>query len=154
MSDPGQMQLGRALWYVDADTLGVAAILVRARPDVTFPGDDGVRHRQRWTLPPCMITSTDVPDTEWIPTVTAAGMAIITRDRAMLSRRLEVAAIVEARAQMFTIAPPGNLSTWQQVQIVARHWDAMEQLRAKEAGPFVYLLSRTSMTRADLADGS
>ncbi len=37
------MQLGRDRWYIDADTLGVAAILVRARPDITFPGDTGER---------------------------------------------------------------------------------------------------------------
>ena len=51
------------------------------------------------------MTSTDIPDVEWIPKVTAAGLAVITRDRAMLSRRREAAAIVEAGAQMFTIAP-------------------------------------------------
>jgi len=97
-----------------------------------------------------MIASTDVPDVEWIPKVTAAGMAILTRDRAMLTRRSEVAAIVKAGAQMFTIAPPTNLSTWEQLQIVTRHWDAMERIRETEAGPFVYLLSRTAMSRADL----
>lgn len=144
------MQLGRARWYVDADTLGVAAILVRARPDVTFPGDSGERHTSRWHLPACAITRTDTPDVEWIPKVTAAGLAIITRDRAMLSRRREVAAIVEAGAQMFTIAPPTNLSSWRQLQIVARHWDAMERIRDQEAGPFVYMLSRTTMSRAVL----
>ena len=144
------MQLGRARWYIDADTLGVAAVLVRARPDITFPGDTGERHTPRWQLPPCAITRTDTPDVEWIPKVTAAGLAIITRDRAMLSRRHEVAAIVEAGAQMFTIAPTTNLSSWQQLQIVLRHWDAMERIREREAGPFVYLLSRTAITRADL----
>jgi hypothetical protein len=144
------MQLGRARWYIDADTLGVAAILVRARPDITFPRDTGERHIPRWRLPPCAITSTDIPDVEWILKVTAAGLAIITRDRAMLSRRREVAAIIEASAQMFTIAPATNLSSWQQLQIVARHWDEMESIRDREAGPFVYLLSRTTLTRADL----
>jgi hypothetical protein len=144
------MQLGRARWYIDADTLGVAAVLLRARPDITFPGDTGERHIPRWRLPPCPITSTDTPDVEWIPKVTAAGMAIITRDRAMLSRRREIAAIVEAGAQMFTIAPPTNLSSWQQLQIVVRHWDAMERIRDHVPGPFVYLLSRTALTRADL----
>lgn len=69
------MQLGRARWYVDADTLGVAAILVRARPDITFPGDSGERHTSRWHLPACVITHTDTPDVEWIPKVTAAGLA-------------------------------------------------------------------------------
>lgn len=47
--------LGVARWYVDADTLGLAQVLIRARPDVTFPGDDGTRHTARWTLTPCPI---------------------------------------------------------------------------------------------------
>jgi hypothetical protein len=42
------------------------------------------------------------------------------------------------------------LSSWQQLQIVTRHWDAMERIREREAGSFVYLLSRTTMTRANL----
>jgi hypothetical protein len=35
--------LGVARWYVDADTLGLAHVLIRARPDVTFAEDDGTR---------------------------------------------------------------------------------------------------------------
>jgi integrase len=36
------------LWYIDADTLGLAHVLARARPDVTYPGDNGVRHKKIW----------------------------------------------------------------------------------------------------------
>jgi hypothetical protein len=64
--------LGLARWYVDAHTLGLAHVLIRARPDVTFPGDDGTRHTARWTLPPCPIQQTSTRDTEWIPKVAAA----------------------------------------------------------------------------------
>jgi hypothetical protein len=32
-------------YYIDADVLGLAKILVQVRPDVTYPGDPG-RHDQ------------------------------------------------------------------------------------------------------------
>lgn len=142
--------LGRATWYLDADTLGLAHILVRARPDVPFPGDDGVRHTPRWSLPPCMITETRTPDVDWIPQVAAAGLAIITRDRAILSRRREVDAVLAARAQLFAITGVTQLSNWRQLEIVVRQWEAMETIRDTERGPFVYLVSRTILTRAEL----
>lgn len=66
--------LGVARWYVDADTLGLAHVLVRARPDVTYPGDDGTRHVAKWALPPSPVHQADAPDTEWIPKVAAAGL--------------------------------------------------------------------------------
>lgn len=142
--------LGRARWYVDADTLGLAHILVRARPDVTFCGDSGVRHTRRWTLPPCEITQTGTPDVVWIPKVAASGLAILTRDVAILDRRREVDAVIAARAQLFAIKERSNLSNWQQLEIVVRQWSAMEEAREAEPGPFVYLVSRTRITRADL----
>ncbi len=48
-------------FYVDADVLGLAKVLVQVRPDVTYPGDPGgvVHGRQR---PPCPISSPSVLD--------------------------------------------------------------------------------------------
>ena len=63
------------LWYVDADTLGLAHVLARARPDVTYPGDNGVRHKKSWQLRPCIIADPAMHDDQWIPTVARAGMA-------------------------------------------------------------------------------
>jgi len=69
-------EFGVARWYIDADTLGLAHVLIRARHDVTFPGDHGMRHTSRWTLPPCPVQQTSAHGTEWIPGgVAAAGTA-------------------------------------------------------------------------------
>jgi hypothetical protein len=67
-------------FYLDADVLGLAKVLAALRPDVTYPGDAGATIRRR-ARPPCLITSTAVKDTVWIPTVTAQGWIIVTRDR-------------------------------------------------------------------------
>ncbi len=77
MSRPARPAVVR--FYVDADVLGLARILVQVRSDVTYPGDPGgvLHKRQR---PPCSITSPAVLDTEWIPETARQGSLIITRD--------------------------------------------------------------------------
>jgi len=141
--------LGVARWYVDADTLGLAHVLIRARHDVTFPGDDGTRHSARWTLPPCPIQQTSARNTEWIPQVAAAGMAIISRDAVISRRRVEKDAILAAGAQMFAITDPGQLRVWDLLEIVMQRWRDMEQLRERP-GPYIFALTRTRMTEIDL----
>jgi len=141
--------LGVARWYIDADTLGLAHVLIRARHDVTFPGDDGTRHSARWTLPPCPIQQTSARDTEWIPQVAAAGMAIISRDAAISRRRVEKDAILAAGAQMFAITDPGQLRVWDLLEIVMQRWRDMERLRERP-GPYIFALTRTRMTEIDL----
>lgn len=141
--------LGTARWYLDADTLGLAHILVRARPDVAFPGDDGARHKSLWALPPCVVQYRGAPDVDWIPVVSAAGLAIMTRDNNILTRRRELDTVLASRATLFAISGATPLSTWQQLEIVVRQWDAMEAAR-EDDGPFVYLVSRTRITHADL----
>lgn len=127
--------LGLARWYVDADTLGLAHVLIRARPDVTFPGDNGTRHTARWTLPPCPVQQTATRDTEWIPKVAAANMAIISRDRAISRRRAEKDAILAAGAQMFAITDPGQLRVWDLLEIIMHRWRDMEQMRERAPAP-------------------
>lgn len=69
----------RVRFYVDADVLGLAKVLVTLRSDVTFPGDPGgvVHKRER---PPCPIGAPSAEDVDWIPQVAALGWLIITRD--------------------------------------------------------------------------
>jgi hypothetical protein len=43
-------------FYVDADVLGLAKILVQIRPDVTYPGDPGGIVKGHRLRPPCPIT--------------------------------------------------------------------------------------------------
>lgn len=142
-------RFGVARWYLDADTLGLAHVLIRARPDVTFPGDDGRRHTARWALPPCPIQQTAMRDVDWIPRVADAGMAIISRDRAISRRRAERDAVLAARAPMFAIADPGRLGVWDQLEIVMHRWRDMEELRDRP-GPYIYALTRTRLTEIDL----
>ena len=62
-----------ARWYVDADTLGLARILIQVRRDVTFPGDDGQRSTARSSQPPSPVKDRATPDDIWIPWLLGQG---------------------------------------------------------------------------------
>ncbi len=136
-------------WYVDADTIGVGHVLARARVPVTWPGDDGVRDNERRKQAPSPIQRTDVPDDDWIPRVTAAGMAIITRDRRILSRLDELAAVKRSGAVVFAITSDENLDLWGLVQVVGTRWRDIERLSA-DPGPAIYSVTRTAVSRLPL----
>jgi hypothetical protein len=134
---------------VDADTLGLAHVLIRARNDVTFCGDDGVRSKGMRQLPPSEIQKTDTPDEIWIPAVTKAGMAIVTRDKSIAKRTYEKAVVAACGARMFAITSEGALDSWGLLEVVVTQWRAMERAAA-EKGPYVYSLTRTALGKIDL----
>jgi len=139
----------KPLWYVDADTLGLAHVLIRARPDVTFPGDDGERHKKSWRQPPCVITDPASHDDVWIPAVARAGMAIITRDKHIAMRTAEINEVILSGARMFAITSSDQLTIWDQLTIVVEQWQQLERAAAEE-GPYIYSVTRTAMSKIDL----
>lgn len=136
------MKSARAQWYVDADTLGLAHVLKHCRRDVTFCGDDGIRDKPSWKLPPCVIQDTETGDDVWIPEVTRAGLAIISRDRRIATRTAEKNAVLSSNARMFAITSPENLDVWGLVEVVVTRWREME-IAAEEPGPYIYSLTRS-----------
>ena len=104
-------------FYVDADTLGLARILVGLRSDVTFPGDPGgVIHRR--VRPSCPIDQTSTPDTEWIKQVAQQGWLIITRDQRIAKRYRERQAVAEHGARVIAITSKEQLDNWKILEIV------------------------------------
>ena len=129
-------------FYVDADTLGLAHLLVRIRGDVTYPGDPGgiVRGVAR---PACPITSTATKDVQWIPLVAKNDWVTITRDKAIRRRPAETQAVKNEGAKLFAITSPEKLTIWHQLEIVLSRWRDIERL-AKIPGPWMYTLTRTT----------
>lgn len=118
MGECGVDAVAKARWYFDADTLGLARLLVQVRRDVTFPGDDGRRSQPNWHLPPCVIQDTATSDEIWIPRVTQEGLAIITRDLHIGAKRAEKDAVVASRARMFAITSNETLDKWGLLEVV------------------------------------
>lgn len=139
----------RLRWYIDADTLGLAKILIQLRLDVTYPGDDGLRPHLRRELSPCVVQDPATKDEIWIPTVAKAGLAIITRDRRIQDRVSEKDMVVASNARMFAITSKEQLDGWGLLEVVVSQWRAMENA-AEEHGPFIYSMTRTSLTKINL----
>ena len=128
-------------FYIDADVLGLARILVSIRSDVTYPGDPGgvVYKRER---PPCVITTPHTNDDVWIPPIAAQGLLIITRDRHIQTRLPEKAAVREHSARMVALASDDSVRTFDQLEVLMCRWRNIVDCLDKP-GPFIYKATRT-----------
>jgi PIN like domain len=135
-------------FYIDADVLGLAKVLVSLRSDVTYPGDPGGVLHRRWR-PACPIASPDTDDEIWIPETARHGWLIITRDSAIQRHQAEIEAVRSSSARMIALAGDEAKSTWQQLEVVMSQWRAIER-RLAEPGPFIYTATRTTLRPFDL----
>lgn len=124
-------------FYFDADVLGLAKVVVRLRPDVTYPGDPGgVVHKRK--RPPCPVSSPAEKGRIWIPRVAGLGLLIITRDSAIQRYRAELAAVRENNARMVALAGRDATNTWAQLELFMTQWraiDALTQHKGRSSTP-------------------
>jgi hypothetical protein len=130
-------------FYIDADVLGLAKILVQLRSDVTYARDPGGTLRRRMR-PGCPIKSPEVKDDIWIPQVAALGWLIVTRDTNIANNRAEIAAVRESGARMICLAGSEAIGTWAQLEVFLCQWRAIERI-LDQPGPFLYSATRTSL---------
>jgi PIN like domain len=135
-------------FYFDADVLGLARVIDRLRPDITFPADPGGIVHKRLRAP-CPITTTATPDAEWIPEVAARRWVIITRDSRIQDHRAEIEAVRTHRARMVALSGRDAISCWDQLEILMCQWRRIEALVGGLA-PAVYRATRSSLTPVPL----
>jgi hypothetical protein len=135
-------------FYLDADLLGLAHVLAKLRPDVTYPGDPGavIHKRQR---SPCPIPDTAVQDHVWIPEVARRGWLILTRDRRIQERPAEIAAVRDFGARLVALTGGDAGSVFAQLEVVMCRWRDLEAC-ITEPPPFIYAATRTSFRRISL----
>ena len=113
-------------WFVDETSLGLGKILAIAREDVVHPG-----HYLLAGIP------TGTIDTVWIPIVGAMNLVVISRDRRIRTKPAEIAALRAARLRVFWIAGKKDLSNWDNLRLIVRSWDRMEEfVRDRGPGPW------------------
>ncbi len=127
-------------FYIDADLLGLAKVLVLVRADVTYPGDSGGLGIDRKVRPPCPIQPGE-KDHLWIPKVAAEDWVIITHDHNIKHKPAEKNALLEHRARIVQINAP-RLDKWGQLEIVVSQWRRIED-RLALLGPWYVKASRT-----------
>ena len=132
-------------FYIDADLLGVAKILVALRSDITYAGDPGGIGPDGIERPSCPVEPGD-RDVDWIPRVAGAGWIIISRDRHIQHRPAERTALLAANARMFRLDARRGLNKWQQLEIIVSQWRRFEDM-AHRPGPWLYTVTRTKLRR-------
>lgn len=137
-------------FYVDADILGLAQLLVQVRNDVTYPGDPGgVLHKRR--REPCPVEDPATSDTTWLPLVTERRWLVISRDHNIRENVAERRTVREHGARMVALSGNDAGNTWGQLEVVMRRWRQIEELLDQD-GPFIYLASRTVWRSLPLED--
>jgi hypothetical protein len=81
--------------------------------------------------------------------VAAEGWVIITRDRRIQDHRAEIDAVRTHSAKMINLASADASTTWAQLEVFMSRWRQIEAA-ASEAGPFIYVASRTVFRSIDL----
>ena len=147
MSKPAKPAIVR--YYVDADVLGLAKILVQVRADVTYPGDPGGPVKGGQVRAPCAITQVDTDDEIWIPGTARQGWLVITRDRHIQDHRAEIEAIRSSGARMVSLAGEEAIGTFAQLEVLMSQWRRITSL-LEEEGPFIYAPTRTKLRRIEL----
>jgi hypothetical protein len=131
-------------FYIDADVLGLAKVLVGLRSDVTYPGDPGGRTKSGRLRPSCPITEPRTLDAIWIPETARQGWLVITRDRHIQDHRAEIEAVRKNGARMVVLAADEAVDTWHQLEVLMCQWRNVEAL-LEQPGPFIYTITRTSL---------
>lgn len=141
------MRLAEVRFYFDEDILGLAHVVAGLRADCTFPGDLGgvVRKRRR---PPSPIAR-GTKDPVWLPAVAQQGWLIVSRDLNIRENPAERRAVRENGAKMVALSGADAGSTWSQLEVLMMRWRRIEAL-LDEAGPFIYVASRTRFAAVDL----
>jgi PIN like domain len=139
----------RVRYYIDADLLGLAKILVQARTDVTHPGDPGGPVKGGRIREPCTITDPATLDYIWIPEAARQDWLIITRDRRIQAHREEIDAVRASSARMINLGGDDAIGTFAQLEALMCQWRRIEAL-LNEDGPFIYSATRTAFRRIEL----
>jgi len=84
------------------------------------------------------------PDAEWLAKAGQLGWVVLTKDKRIRCRPLELAAIRDGRARVFALTS-GNLRGPQMAEILARHLPRMMDLAVRHLPPFVGYVSRAAV---------
>jgi hypothetical protein len=120
---------------VDESAIGLGLALGAARSDTIHIGHP--------LIPECPRGALDV---EWIPAVAARGLVVITRDKKLRTKPVEVRALWTHGLRVFCIGGKKDLSTWEWLGRVVRHWPRMEAIMSERGpGPWIYMLNEKAV---------
>lgn len=122
-------------FYVDESAAGLGLALAAARKDTIHVGHPLIPECPRGAF-----------DTEWIPAVAERGLIVVTRDKKLKTKPVEIRTLRDRGLRVFNIGGKRDVSTWDWLVRVVRHWQRMEDiLAARPTGPWIYILNENSI---------
>lgn len=121
------------MYFTDENALGLGKLLHRAgRDDVVYPGHPDLPEIPLGTL-----------DLDWMPLVGARQMIVLTRERRIRTRPVELTAYREHGIRSVRIGSKRDLSPQDQMDMLLRHERRIE-LEAVKLGPGPWALLLTT----------
>jgi hypothetical protein len=134
-ADPEQLR-----FYVDESALGIGKTLAAARRDTVHVGHA--------LIPECPLGAADI---EWMPIVAARQLVVIGRDKRIRSRPQELLYLKDAGLRVFEIGGKRDLSTWDWLTRLVRHWDTIEEIvRSRGSGPWLYIINENAVVELEM----
>ena len=90
------------------------------------------------------IFAPDVPDQNWLEQVGQYGWVVLTKDKNIRLRRLEIEALIAAKVRAFVLTS-GNLTGEEMSQIFVRNLSKIIALVETNAPPFIAKVTRTDV---------
>jgi len=75
----------------------------------------------------------------------AADWIVILRDRRIRHRPAERDALARHHLRVLVMTGAGNLSVWDQLRLLVRSWDHIEQLVEAEPGPWLFSIIKAGL---------
>ncbi len=130
-ADPANLR-----FFVDENSLGVGKALAIARRDVIHTGHPLIPEAPLGALDP-----------DWIPEVAGRGLAVIGRDRRILTKPAEIALLRQHRLRVFWVAGKRDLSNWDYLVWLVRRWNNIERvLQDRGQGPWFMAIYETKIS--------
>jgi predicted nuclease of predicted toxin-antitoxin system len=86
-------------------------------------------------------------DVDWLPVVSQRGWIILTKDKNIGKRIIELGAVANSNARLFTLVS-GNISSAETAQVFASVIGKCEEIVQQEAAPFIFKIYKDgSVTR-------
>lgn len=123
-ADPAKLR-----FFVDESVLGLGKALTIARHDVIHTGHPLIPEVPLGAL-----------DTVWIPEISKRRLVVIARDRHIRTKPAERALLRAHGLRVLWIGGRRDLTTWDYLVRVVRHWDAIEEALASR-GPGAWFLA-------------
>ena len=126
----------RPAFFMDENLLGMGKLLVRSgRRDILYPGHAG--------LPEIPLGT---PDLDWMPTVATRGLVVMTRERRIRTRPVELSAYRAHGIRSVRIGSKRDLSPRDQVEMFITHEAELhDEILARGVGPWALLLTRAGV---------